>query len=47
LYIKNDGHTINWKMLSWNEMLLADPVYGIFGATPVSTMHVLCKGIIE
>jgi len=29
------------------EMPLADPVYGIFGATPVDTMHAFRKGIIE
>ena len=26
---------------------MADPVRGIFGATPVETMHALCKDIIE
>ena len=26
---------------------MADPVRGIFGATPVETMHALRKGIIE
>jgi len=28
-------------------MPLADPMYGIFGATPVDTMHAFRKGIIE
>jgi len=29
-------------------MQLADPaVRGIFGATPVETMHAFCKGMIE
>ena len=28
-------------------MQLADPVHGIFGATPVQTMHAFRKGMIE
>ena len=27
--------------------LMADPVRGIFGATPVETLHAFCKGLIE
>jgi hypothetical protein len=26
---------------------LADPIHGIFGATPVETMHAFCKGVSE
>jgi hypothetical protein len=26
---------------------LADPIHGIFGATPAETMYAFCKGMIE
>ena len=31
----------------FNHVPLADPKHGIFGATPVETMHIYKKGIIE
>ncbi len=32
---------------AFQDVMLADPVRGIFGATPVETMHAFCKGLIE
>ena len=32
---------------AFQDVLLADPVQGIFGATPVKTVHAFCKGLIE
>jgi hypothetical protein len=32
---------------AFQHVMLADPVRGIFGATPVQTMHAFCKGLIE
>ena len=32
---------------AFQDVVLADPVRGIFGATPVETMHAFCKGLIE
>ena len=32
---------------TFNHMPLADPIRGIFGATPVETMHAFRKGVIE
>ena len=32
---------------TFNHMPMADPVRGIFGATPVKTMHAYRKGVIE
>ena len=32
---------------AYNHVPLADPIRGIFGATPVETMHAVCKGMIE
>jgi hypothetical protein len=32
---------------AFNHVPLADPIRGIFGATPVETMHAFCKGVIE
>ncbi len=32
---------------AFQDVVLADHVRGIFGATPVETMHAFCKGLIE
>jgi hypothetical protein len=32
---------------TYNHVPLADPIRGIFGATPVETMHAFRKGVIE
>ena len=43
----NNGHNMHYLNNVYDFVLMADPVQGIFGATPVETMHVLRKGIIE
>jgi len=32
---------------AFNRIVFADPVHGIFGATPVETMHAFRKGVVE
>ena len=32
---------------AFQDVMLADHVCGIFGATPIETMHTFCKGLIE
>ena len=41
----NDGPNTHWTMHII--VATADPILGIFGATPVETMHAFCKGVIE
>jgi hypothetical protein len=47
----NDTPSQRWSQHAldnaFNHMPLADPIRGIFGATPVETMHAFCKGVIE
>ena len=43
----NNGHNMHYLNNVYDFVPMADPVRGIFGATPVEMMHVLRKGIIE
>ncbi len=47
----NDTPSQRWSQhaldKAFNHVPLADPIRGIFGATPVETMHAFCKGVIE
>jgi hypothetical protein len=36
----------NFLQNAFNDVVLADPVCGIYGVTPVESLHALLKGII-
>jgi hypothetical protein len=44
-------HKCSWSQHNLNNVFdyvpIADPVRGIYGATPIETMHTFCKGMIE
>ncbi len=47
----NNGLCQQWSQHAldntYDHVPLADPIRGIFGATPVKTMHAFCKDVIE